>query len=324
MPKYKFINRSGPATFPLSAVFVDKYMPEANATFVKVYLYGLRLCYSAGEDTDNAKIAEALDILETDVCKAYKYWESKGVVRVTEDGVEFMDLSSAAEPKKTKKPVYSGSELADIMRNNTDIKQLVNHAESIFGKTLSQSEMSTLLGFYDWLRLPIEVILLLLEHCASLQKTSMRYAEKVAVSWAENGIDTLDKAQEYLQNYDKREKVLRKFKRLFGVKSISDSEYAHIIQWTENMKMSHDLIKRAYEKALLVTGEASFPYMNGILQSWFKKGITETDDLSKDTPPIKPERKKQTPSKFTGYSQSGDYDTDVIEKKLFEKRKNEK
>lgn len=88
--------------------------------------------------------------------------------------------------------------------------------------------------------------------------------------------------------------------------------------------MSHDLIKRAYEKALLVTGEASFPYMNGILQSWFKKGIMETDDLSKDTPPIKSERKKQTASKFTGYSQSGDYDTEIIEKRLFEKRKNEK
>mgnify|MGYP002513002644 CR=1 FL=1 len=46
--------------------FINKYMISANATYVKVYLYGLAKCYEGEEDVSNATIAEALDILETE------------------------------------------------------------------------------------------------------------------------------------------------------------------------------------------------------------------------------------------------------------------
>jgi len=208
MAKYKIIKTSGPVTFPLSTVFVDKYMPGANPLYVQVYLYGLRLCYGAGMESDNKKIAEALDMLETDVYRAFKYWEKKGIVKLSGDGVEFVDLSSEAVEEKSEKPTYKPDEISDIIDHNNEIKQLILHAECIFGKTLSQSDTATLLSFYDWLRLPLEVILMLLEHCAALSKTSMRYAEKVAISWADEGIDTIDKAKEFLVNSEKRSKML--------------------------------------------------------------------------------------------------------------------
>ncbi len=325
MPKYKFSNISGPVTFPLSTAFVDKYMPEANATFVKVYLYGLRLCYMSGTEADNKKIADALDILETDVLKAFDYWESKGIVRRSSDGtVEFMDLSSDVEAQKPQKPSYKASDIESMMKKS-NIKQLVSHAEDIFGKTLSQSEIGTLFGFYDWLRLPVEVILMLLEYCASLQKTSMRYAERVALSWAEKGIDSIEKAHTFLTASENREKNTRYFKKLLGYRGtkFSDAEYAHILQWTDEMEMSPELIKTAAEKAVDVTGGVSFPYINGILQSWNKKGIKTIDDLSKDEPPqtfAARKKQTQTTNKFVNYSQNGDYDFDEIEEKMQKKR----
>ena len=328
MPKYKFTNISGPVTFPLSTAFVDKYMPEANATFVKVYLYGLRLCYLSGTEADNKKIADALDILETDVLKAFDYWESKGIVRRSADGtVEFMDLSADVETQKPRKPSYKSSDIEDMMKKSS-IKQLVSHAEDIFGKTLSHSETCTLFGFYDWLHLPVEVILMLLEYCASLQKTSMRYAEKVAVSWAEEGIDSIEKAHEFLTTTENREKNTRFFKKLFGLRggNFTDAEYAHLLQWTEKMGMPPELIKIAADKANAVTGRISFPYINGILQSWYKKGIKTTDDLSKDELPQNSsavrKKQEQRSNKFVNYSQSGDYDFDEIEIKMQNKRMN--
>lgn len=326
MPKYKFTNMCGPVTFPLSTAFVDKYMPEANATFVKVYLYGLRLCYMPGVEADNRKIADALDILETDVLKAFDYWESKGIVRRSGDGtVEFMDLSSDVETQKPHKPSYKASDIAEMMKKSS-IRQLVSHAEGIFGKTLSHAETCTLFSFYDWLHLPVEVILMLLEYCASLQKTSMRYAEKVAISWAEEGIDSIEKAHEFLSASENREKNTRFFKKLFGLRSgnFTDAEYAHILQWTEKMKMPPELVKIAADKANDVTGRISFPYINGILQSWYKKGIKTVEDLSKDEPPqtLPKNQKKQaqTSNKFVNYSQSGNYDFDEIEEKMQNKR----
>ena len=328
MSKYKFTNISGPVTFPLSAAFVDKYMPEANATFVKVYLYGLRLCYLQGIEADNKKIAEALDILETDVLKAFDYWESKGIVRRSADGtVEFMDLSSDIETRKPHKPSYKSSDIEDMMKKSS-IKQLVSHAECIFGKTLSHSETCTLFSFYDWLHLPVEVILMLLEYCASLQKTSMRYAEKVAVSWAEEGIDSIEKAHEFLTATENREKNTRFFKKLLGLRSgnFTDAEYAHLIRWTEGMAMPPELVKIAADKANAVTGRISFPYINGILQSWYKKGIKTVGDLSKDEMPKNSsaarKKQEQKSNKFVNYSQSGNYDFDEIEIKMQNKRMN--
>ncbi len=320
MAKYKILKTSGPVTFPLSTVFVDKYMPGANPLYVQVYLYGLRLCYGAGMESDNKKIAEALDILETDVYRAFKYWENKGIVKLSDDGVEFVDLSAVEDAKVSEKPTYKPDEIVDIIDNNKEIKQLIIHAECIFGKTLSRGETATLLSFYDWLRLPIEVILMLLEHCAALSKTSMRYAEKVAISWADKGIDTIDKAKDYLVNSEKRIKISRKYKRLFSIvnRDLSDAEYAHIIQWTESMDMSQQLIKAAYEKTVLATGGVSFPYMNGILQSWYKKGITKIEETIDEAQGEKSGYKKGREKKSAA-TDWHDYDIDEIEKKALKR-----
>lgn len=318
MAKYKIIKTSGPVTFPLSTVFIDKYMPGANPLYVQVYLYGLRLCYGAGMESDNKKIAEALDMLETDVYRAFKYWEQKGIVKLSGDGVEFVDLSMETPAEKSEKPTYKADEILEIIDHNDEIKQLLLHAECIFGKTLSQSDTATLLSFYDWLRLPFEVILMLLEHCASLSKTSMRYAEKVAISWADEGIDTIDKAKEYLVNSDKRAKINRKFKRLLGIvnRDLSDTEYAHIIQWSEGMEMSSQLIKAAYEKTVLMTGGVSFPYMNGILQSWYKKGITKVEETEEEKAPRSPKKDTAMTKRERKVAETDwhDYDIDQLEK----------
>jgi len=321
MAKYKISKASGPVTFPLSTAFIDKYMPGANPLYVQVYLYGLRLCYGAGVESDNKKIAEALDMLETDVYRAFKYWAKKGIVKLSDDGVEYVDLSIEEVTPKPEKPTYKPDEVVDIIDNNEEVRQLILHAECIFGKTLSRGETATLLSFYDWLRLPFEVILMLLEHCAALSKTSMRYVEKVALSWADEGIDTIEKAKEYLVSSEKRSKINRKYKRLFSIvnRDLSDAEYAHIIQWTENMELSQQMIKAAYEKTVLATGGVSFPYMNGILQSWYKKGFTKIEDIEEEKcGREKPSTKREKKISETNWH---DYDIDNLEKAVLERNR---
>lgn len=324
MANYKISGSEGLLAFPLSSVFVDKYMPDANPTFVKVYLYGLRLCYAVGVEKSNRAIAKALNILESDVVLAWRYWESVGIVRIRPDEcIEFLDLTLASNSPAPKKPAYKAREIASAIEENGELKSLLTHAQNIFGKTFSSSDITTLYGFYDWLGLPVEVILMLLEYCASLDKYSIRYAEKIAIAWAEEGIDTIDKAEEYLKNWEKREKISRKYKRLFGITSrnLSDAEYAHILQWTEKMNFSQEMIKLAYEKAVMATGKASFPYINGILQSWYNLGIKKPADLERDEPPAKkPYQVPRAKNKFVDYQQSGVYDLEEIERISIERR----
>ena len=45
---------------PLPMEFINKYMINANATYVKVYLYGLYLCKNADSDFGLKSMAEVL------------------------------------------------------------------------------------------------------------------------------------------------------------------------------------------------------------------------------------------------------------------------
>lgn len=321
MSAYKITVSGGLPAFPLATAFVDNYMPEANPTFVKVYLYGLRLCYSADTEVNNKNIADALGILESDVVLAWKYWEEQGVVRMGK-GIEFVDLT--LQPKKetkNKKPQYRAREMAVAIANNADISLIIEHAENIFGKTFSTAETGILYGLYDWLELPPEVILMLLEYCASIEKNNVRYMEKIAIEWSENGIDSIDKAEEYLRLREEKSKISKKYKRLLRItgRELSDSEYAHIIQWTREMSMPDELIKSAYEKAVMATGDVSFPYINAILQSWHRQGITTADEIKNDVKPAA-QTEKRGRNRFTDYEQSGLYDIEKLEKIALKKR----
>ena len=50
--------------------FIDKYMPEANGEYVKVYLLLLRHLNDPSVSLDISKIADILDYTEKDVIRA--------------------------------------------------------------------------------------------------------------------------------------------------------------------------------------------------------------------------------------------------------------
>ena len=54
-------------------------MRDANGIFVKVYLYALHLACQ-GKSVENAEIAKALNILESDVMQAFTHWQACGAI----------------------------------------------------------------------------------------------------------------------------------------------------------------------------------------------------------------------------------------------------
>ena len=70
---------------PVENMFITEYMLRAPGDFVKVYLYGLMLCYHHAERMSLASMARDLDVTPEDVERAYRYWEREGLVRQTGD-----------------------------------------------------------------------------------------------------------------------------------------------------------------------------------------------------------------------------------------------
>ena len=79
--------------------------------------------------------------------------------------------------------------------------------QSIFARPISTPEMGTLLSVHDWDGLPADVIVLLVQYAVGTGKSNMAYIEKMAISWASDGIDTHEKAERKICELDERRKA---------------------------------------------------------------------------------------------------------------------
>lgn len=64
--------------------FIDEYMPHANGSFVKVYLYLLRQMGSGTTALTIEGMADMLSNTEADILRALHYWEKQGLLSISE------------------------------------------------------------------------------------------------------------------------------------------------------------------------------------------------------------------------------------------------
>ena len=281
---------------PIPMEFINKYMISANATYVKVYLYGLGKCYEGEADITNAQIADALDILETDVSKAWRYWKKVGLVRSEGRGVLVFDAIGSAYEKEpaeqeevSKQPQAaqvksnekSMKEISKAMGINPKMKETVTLAEHLLKKTLSQREVSSIYTYIQEYSMTQEIVLVLLEYCVTIDKTNFSYIDKVAENWHEQGVDSIEEATKILNRVTKEVRMRKKCKKMFGIeREFSQTEINYIARWTSEFAMTEPMIRSAYERTVDNTGKLSMPYMNTILKSWFDKGIKSVSQIA--------------------------------------------
>lgn len=294
----------------LQANFVSQFMPAANATFVKVYLYGIYLSQNS-MDISNAQIANTLSILESDVLQAFTYWVDQGILKVDGDTVEFVDCPAQNTPPAkstvTHTTNYPVSDIADAIENDKTLADMYTLAQEVLGKTLSPPEMQTLYWFYDELSMPQEVILMLLEYCVSKEKRNMNYIEKVAISWSEKGITTMEAVGEFMHNETQRFYPLRK---VLGIvdRKLSNTEEDFLKKWMDTFDMSEEMIALAYEHCIIQTSKLSFPYMDKIMERWAKSGIHTIDEAIKDDEKFKKTSNSQGQKGYDVYKDTYDHD----------------
>ncbi len=277
MPNFKF----NMDFVPIPKDFIEHIMPSSNSAYVMVYLYIMFLA-STGKNTDTEFIAKRLGLIESDVVNAIKYWNEKGIFSGTGDTIIVKkSVDEELSPESTKKPI---EEVAEIIDGNSALSDLCLIAQEILGKTLGNNDLETLYWFYDQLGFSPEVITMLLEYCVSMEKRNMKYIEKVAITWHENNITTMDEAQAYITSSAKNDEFIASLRRLFGItdRNLSKTETLYLKAWRDEFKMSADMVGLAYEYCIMATGKLSFPYINTILKRWAEQGITTIPEAEKD------------------------------------------
>lgn len=276
--------------------FIDRYMNRPDsAVFSLIYIYALR-CAIAGIGIENKVIADKFQILESDVVKAWRYWEKEGILALHKNKgeyiIEFLNIGYIEESVKKEaaataipkmiietKPTYNPRDISKYSQSNPEVQELFGMAQVLLGKTLSSNDLSTLFGLYDWLGLSLEVIAVLLTYCGKNRKP-MRYIEKTAIDWVEKGINTSEDAENYLNMYYSEYKEILD---CFGIKNrmATDDEKGYMNGWLKKYRMPLEVIKVACNKTVNKTGQVSFPYADKIIQNWAEKNIRSVEDVEK-------------------------------------------
>ena len=155
--------------------FIDTYMPQANGSFVKVYLYLLRQMTDVSPTLTIESMADMLSNTEADILRALRYWEKQGILSIREsDGqiseISFLPLENNAvafsapteemsavalsaateeivsEPEPEKKPdiperrTYSPLQ-AEALKKDSEIESCLSMVEALLGTTLGDAHM---------------------------------------------------------------------------------------------------------------------------------------------------------------------------------------
>lgn len=338
----------------VSNVFIDNYMPQANGEFVKIYLYLLRCMADPDKDISISSIADRFDHTEKDVIRALRYFAGKGLISIEygEDdelsAVTFLPVNSdftiihpnssekesangslsvasaaTAETdtasKLPEKPAFSQARLKALSQNE-DLGQLLYITEKYLGKTLTTGDTNTILYLYDTLHFSTELIEYLIEYCVNNNHKSMRYIEKVALSWAADGIDSIEKAKDNTSRFNNRIFSIMKAFGLSG-RNPAASEQKLINKWYNDYCFDNDIILEACNRTIRAIHSPSFEYADSILTRWKNLNVTCLSDLNNIEDavpkPMKIFSSAKSANKFNDFPQRT-YDFDMLEKQFME------
>ena len=175
---------------------------------------------------------------------------------------------------------YPVEELAQARQQDAAFSGLCDYFEASIGRFLNRRELETLLNVYQALSLPPEVLTLLMGDCAQRGRLTAREVEKQAYHWYDLGLDNYEAAADYLARQRERRTRGAKVLSMLGIhdRQPGESEQKYIDKW-EEMGVTDDLLRLAYDRTLLGAGRLSWPYLHKILCAWRQQGYRTAKDV---------------------------------------------
>ena len=254
----------------------DKSIAEAliaahDGDVALLYIY---LCRRGGEDLEQA--ARELCRTMGEINAAWEKLQRMGLLP-GEQGPQGKAEQAARPAPAEELPEYETEDLVRRSREDAGFSAIVTEAQKVLGHVLSSSDLKRLFGIYDYLALPPEVILMLLNHCVGIsqgRRPSMRFIEKEAYVWANREILSLEQAEEYIRSSRQRREDMGRIKESLGIRGreLTATEQKYVASWLD-LGFGEDCISVAYDRTVTNTGALKWNYMNKILLSWHEKGI---------------------------------------------------
>lgn len=285
--KVTFDFESGSAAFPKCALARIK---KASDTAVRLLII-LAADDEARQNIDAAapRIMKQLGCDRAELDRALAFWCGAGVAdTVEESAVKTADKPSEPDKKLISAgelPDYTMKELGDMLEQNDGSLQLVDEAQRRLGRIMNEREIGIIVGLQNHLELSDEYMYVLLDYCARIGKTSVRYVEKLAFGMYDEDVHDADVLAERLREREEYATLEGKLKALIGARGrkLSAKETRFLNRWALEMKYSFEMIELAYDITVDAQHEYNPAYMNGILEKWYSKSIMTPEQVQAET-----------------------------------------
>ncbi len=250
---------------PVENMFILEYMPGATGDFVRVYLYGLMLCHHPEMDEGIDGMARALRIDSETILSAYRYWEREGLVsRLTDNPptYEYLALSSMTRSAEPLEEVYKYKNFNRELQN------------ALPGMLLDSHEYRIANEWLDVLHLPEDVVLYMVHTEVAKRnkklpapRTLFKHLDETATKWANEGIYSIDQAEDYAAKSSAAAEYAKAVIKQFGQsRPATKDEIALSEKWMNEWNLPLEKIIAACADTVKST-VPSFAYLDKILSS---------------------------------------------------------
>ncbi len=308
-------------------IFISEFMPQADGTFVKVYLLALRFAQDDDIEATNEKIAEVLKIPVIDVVSAWRFWKSVGIVDFEDDGdsynfsVLFKDLralylggssldknnaNNAASQNTYEEEtgidegdLSSDTKLIIEVNKDDGVKKMFQDVAHIVRRPLNTQEKIKII---KWLR-DYNISCEMISHAYSyaydiLKKKSPAYVETIIMNWYDKGFTNLSQVMSDFNVMNDSQRNYNKLMQSLAMpfKNVSDFEKKIIDKWYDDFNYGNDIILKAAEN-FIYTAKPSIAYLDAILEAWHKEGIKTVEDAERTNELYRSDRKNNNTKK---------------------------
>lgn len=287
--------------------FIDQYMNRLSGDAVRLYLYLLRHSSDTDLSLTVSGLAASLSMEEPDILPAFHSLETAGLLAIVWDTSSLpssirmlacvpQDSASIFVDEQIKKHAPQlltpdstvkvperrphTEESFSLYTDDEDAQAVFYVARKYLGRILSPSDVDSILYYREDLQFSWDLIEYLIEYCTSGGHRKFAYIDKVALSWFESHVQTVEDAKAAAKRYSEQYFTII---RAFGIKDryLAKSEEDILMRWTNQYGFSTDIIVEACKRTIHKTSRASFDYADGILKRWNEQGVRTLEDIKR-------------------------------------------
>ncbi len=254
--------------------FIRDFMPSASGDAVKVYLLGLMQCQSGMGASTLRAFATELSLSERDVQDAFMYWQDCGLVRISAAPSFSVLYQSARHAMPLDTSLYTQSEL-HVQLQSLFLPSLV-----------TPSELSRMLEWVEVFSIQPDAVIMLIRYGRSKMPNvdkatvsrQLRYIDKIARQWADEGMRTAEQAETWLQAQEHHQSGLTALLNRLGMRRSPTAAERKLYQKWISMGFDEKTILLAADRTVGIRNP-SLDSVDNILIALKQQGVQTSEQL---------------------------------------------